>query len=240
MDDTSNTGRLVGEAVTNSSETEGTLSTITLGGYKFDSDWIKLSYELLQDSGFPVEATILAQAGERLGRVFNSYATTGSGTNQPKGFITAGTVGKTLASTTALTYDELIDFIHSLDAAYRNQPGKCFVQLHDTTLAAIRKLKDGNGRYIWSAGESGQPSRILDFPYVVNNNVSQLTAGAGTVVAAFGDFSRYMVRDVTQTVIIRADELFASDGLVGYKIFQRSDANLADVNAVKLLKTAAS
>jgi HK97 family phage major capsid protein len=239
MSDVSNKGRLVGEGTTNNNATDSTLGNITLGGYKFDSDWIKLSIELLQDAGFPVEATILAQAGERIGRAFNIYSTTGTGSGQPKGFVTAGGVGKTLASVNALTYDELIDFVHSLDAAYRNT-GKAQVQLHDTTLSSIRKLKDGNGRYIWSAGETGQPSRILDYGYTVNNDMGQLADGAGTVVAAFGDFSRYFVRDVTQTAIIRADELFAADGLVGYKIFQRMDSNLADTSAVKLLKTAAS
>ena len=113
-------------------------------------------------------------------------------------------------------------------------------QLHDTTLAAIRKLKDGNGRYIWSPGEAGLPSRILDFPYVVNNDMAQLTSGVNSAVAAIGDFSRYFVRDVTTPWIVRADELFISSGLVGYKVFSRHDGNLADTAAVKLLKLAAA
>jgi len=148
-------------------------------------------------------------------------------------------VGKTAALTNAVAYEEYIDFVHSLDAAYRNT-GKCLVQLHDTTLAAIRKLKDGNGRYIWSAGEAGAPSRLLDYGYVVNNDMAQLTSGAGSIVAAFGDFSRYFVRDVTAPWIVRADELFIASGLVGYRVYSRHDGQLADTNAVKTLKLAAS
>lgn len=240
MNDTNNTGVLVGEATTsNTSADPDVTGNITLGGFKFDSKWIKLSVELIQDAAYPVEATVLGMASERIGRVLNIYTTTGSGSGQPKGFVTAAGVGKTLAAVNAFTYEELVDFIHSLDAAYRNT-GKATVQFHDTTLAAVRKLKDGDGRYIWAAGAAGAPANILDFPYVVNNDMGKLSDGAGTVVAGFGDFSRYFVRDVTAPVIVRADELFISDGLIGYKVFSRHDANLADTAAVKLLKTAAA
>lgn len=240
LNDTGNSGVLVGETATSNSDADpDATGNITLGGFKFDSKWIKLSLELIQDAAYPVEATILSMAAERIGRALNTYTTTGTGSGQPKGFVTAGGVGKVLAATNAFTYEEIIDFIHSLDAAYRNT-GKATVQFHDTTLAAIRKLKNAAGQYIWSAGAAGAPANILDFPYVVNNDLAKLTDGVSKVVAAFGDFSRYFVRDVAAPVIIRADELFIEDGLVGYKVFSRHDAALADTNAVKLLKTAAS
>jgi HK97 family phage major capsid protein len=240
MNDTTNTGILVGEADDSEDEIDPSVGNVTLSPVKFDSKWIKLSLELIQDAAYPVEATIISMASERIGRAFNTYSTNGTGTGQPEGFITAAGVGKVAAATNAIVYEEIIDFIHSLDAAYRNNPGKCFVQLHDTTLAAIRKLKDGNGRYIWSAGEAGAPSRILDFPLVVNNDMPQLTSGVSSAVMAFGDFSRYFVRDVTTPWLIRADELFISDGLIGYKVFSRHDGQLADSNAVKVLKLAAA
>src|SRR5262249_51452638 len=156
---------------------------------------VKLSIELIQDAAYPVESMILSQGSERIGRALNRYTTTGTGSGQPKGFVTAAGTGKTAASTSAITYEEIVDFIHSLDAAYRNT-GKAYVQMHDTTLASIRKLKNGNGQYIWGAGQAGAPANILDFPYVVNNDMAQLTSGAGSAVMAFGDFSRYFVRDV--------------------------------------------
>lgn len=239
LDDTSNSGILVGEAADSEDESDPTPTTITLNAFKFDSKWIKLSLELIQDAAYPVEATILAMASERIGRSLNTYTTTGTGSGQPEGFVPAAGVGKVAALTNAIAYEELIDFVHSLDAAYRNT-GKAQVQLHDTTLAAIRKLKNGNGQYIWQAGAAGAPANILDFNYVVNNDMAQLTSGASSVVAAFGDFSRYFIRDVTAPWIVRADELFISDGLIGYKVFSRHDGNLADSRAVKLLKLAAS
>ena len=239
FDDTSNSGILVGEAADSEDESDPSTNNVTLNAFRFDSKWIKLSIELLMDSAYPVEATILSMASERIGRVLNTYTTTGTGSGQPEGFVTAASTGKTAALTNAVTYEEIIDFVHSLDAAYRNT-GKAVVQMHDTTLAAVRKLKNSNGQYIWAAGAAGAPANILDFAYIVNNDMAQLTSGAGSVVMAFGDFSRYFIRDVTSPYVVRADELFISDGLIGYKVFSRHDGNLADSRAVKLLKLAAS
>lgn len=239
MDDTSNTGQIVAEGIEDDTSADAVPAFVKLVPTKFDSKWIKLSTELIQDSAFPVEATILAQASERIGRSLNIYTTTGTGTGQPQGFVTAAGTGVTAASTTAVTYDEVVNFIHSLDAAYRNT-GKAVVQMHDQTLAFIRRLKDGVGHYIWAPGEAGAPNSILGYNYVVNNNMAQLSAGANSAVMAFGDFSRYFVRDVTAPYIVRADELFIASGLIGYRVFSRHDGKLVDTNAVKLLMTASS
>jgi HK97 family phage major capsid protein len=238
-DDTSNTGQIVGEATQDDTDADADVGNVTLKAYKFDSKWIKVSLEMLQDAAYPVEPYILNIAGERIGRAFNSFATTGTGTGQPKGFITAATIGKTAALTNAITYEELLDLIHSVDAGYRNSPA-FGLQLHDTTLAAIRKLKDGNGSYVFAAGAAGAPSTILNYKYTVNNAMAQLSSGVSSKVIAAGDFSRYFVRDVTGVTIIRATELFAASGLVGFRIFSRHDGNLADVNAVKVLRLAAA
>jgi len=237
--DTSNTGQIVGEASSDDTEANPTVSNITLGAYKFDSKWIKVSIEMLQDAAYPLENYILSIAGERIGRAFNSYATTGTGSGQPKGFITAATAGATAASKTAIVYDELVDLVHSVDAGYRNSPN-FRLMMHDTTLAAIRKLKDGANHYIFAAGAAGIPSLIMDYQYVVNNDMAQLTSGVSSKVVAAGDFSRYFVRDVTAVTIIRATELFAGSGLVGFRIFSRHDGNLTDTNAIKYLKLAAT
>lgn len=238
-DDTSNTGQIVGEGTEDNSEADPSLSNITLKSYKFDSRWIKCSLEMLQDAAYPLEQYILGIAGERIGRSFNSFATTGTGVGQPKGFLTAGTSGKTAALTTAFTFEELLDLVHAIDAGYRNQPN-FRLTFHDTTLAAIRKLKDGDGRYLFAAGAAGAPSTVLDYKYVVNNDMPQLSAGANAKVLAAGDFGRYFVRDVTGVNIVRATELFAGSGLVGFRVFSRHDANLTDANAIKYLQLAAA
>src|SRR5258706_9749742 len=167
-----------------------------------------------------------------MGRSSTTSATTGTGTGQPKGVIPAATVGKTAAAQNALTYEELLDLVHSVDAGYRNSPA-FGLMLHDTTLAALRKLKDTGGHYIFAAGAAGVPSTILNYKYTVNNSMAQLSSGAGSKVIAAGDFARYFVRDVTGLTIVRAVELFAASGLVGFRIYSRHDGNLADLNSVK-------
>lgn len=238
-DDTSNVGAIVGEAVEDNTEADPTLSNITLKAYKFDSKWIKCSLEMLQDSAFPIEQYINGIAGERIGRAFNTYATTGTGTGQPRGFLVAGTAGKTAAANNAIAYEELLDLIHSVDAGYRNSPN-FRLTFHDTTLAAIRKLKDTSGQYIFAAGAAGAPARVLDYAYVVNNAMPQLSDGINSKVVAAGDFARYFVRDVTGVTVVRATELFVGSGLVGFRVFSRHDANLTDANAIKHLKLAAA
>ncbi|MCE9552628.1 MAG: phage major capsid protein, partial [Planctomycetes bacterium] len=121
-DDTSNEGQIVGEGSEDTTEANPTVGVITLKAYKHDSKWIRISLEMLQDSAFPIEQHILNIAGERIGRTFNGYATTGTGTGQPKGILVAGTLGKTAADDAAITYEEMLDLIHSVDAGYRNLP----------------------------------------------------------------------------------------------------------------------
>lgn len=238
-DDTSNVGVLVGEATTSDDDADPDLGALSLGAYKFDSRWVKVSLELLRDAAYDVEGFVTRTAAERIGRAFNGYSTTGTGTGQPKGFVTGAGTGKVCAATNAVTYEEFVDFQHSLDAAYRNS-GRCKIQLHDLTLAALRKLKDTSGRYIWSAGTSGLPASLDGYGYVVNNDMAHVGSGAGSAIAAIGDWSRYIVRVVAMPELIRANELFISDGLVGFKVFQRIDGKLADAKAVKLLKLAAA
>lgn len=233
-DDTSNTGRLVGEAATNANETNPTLGNVKLSAFKFSSDWIKISHELLQDANYDVEAYILRKAAERIGRAVNGYGTTGTGTGQPQGVIAAATVGKVAASASALSYEEILDLIHSVDSVYRSMPTFALM-LHDTTLAAIRKLKDDAGSYIWSAGAVGAPFTILGYRYVVNNAMDELSSGASSKVIAAGDFSRVMVRDVANPTVIRAIEKFADDGCVGFKVDSRHDVRLLDSTAIKSL-----
>lgn len=238
-DDTANEGQIVGEGVTDNTSADPAMGNVTLGAHRFDSKWIKVSIEMLRDAAYPLEQKIVQYAGERIGRTFNRLSTVGTGTGQPQGFVTAAQTGKVAAANNAITYEELLDLVHSVDAGYRNT-GRCRFQMHDTVLAAIRKLKDGSNRYIFAAGAAGAPGNILDYQYTVNNDMAQLTGGVNSSVVAFGDFSAYVVRDVAAPETVRANELFIGDGLVGFRIFSRHDGKLANAKAVKLLKLAAA
>lgn len=240
-DDTDNIGQIRGEGVTNNDEADPTIGHKSLSAYMYDSKWIKVSIEMLQDAQFApeVESYVRSIAGERIGRVFNLHTTTGDGNNKPRGILLDALLGHTAAATNAIVHDEIIDLVHSVDRAYRADPS-FKLMLHDLTLAAIRKLKDGDGRYIWGAGTAGEPSRILEYQYQVNNDMPHLGGGAGSEVMLAGCFSKYAVRDVTQTVVVRADELFIGDGLIGFRLYSRHDGLLTQPKAVKKLKLAAA
>jgi HK97 family phage major capsid protein len=204
--------------------------------FAYDTKWIQVSMELLQDSNINVESFIGELLGERIARRVNVELTTGDGTGDPNGIVVASAAGKTAASTSAFTADEVIDLFHSVDPAYRASP-KCRFMLHDSVLAAVRKLKDGNGQYIWSLGDirSGAPGSLLGQPYSVNQAMSSAFTTAQKLIL-FGDFSKYYVRKVGAPVIgVRREYYWPNIGLAG---IVRLDGDLIQTSAVKHLKLA--
>jgi HK97 family phage major capsid protein len=188
--------------------------------------------ELLQDSAVNIEQFIGELLGERLARRVNSELTVGDGTGDPLGIVAASAAGKTAAGVAAFTADEIIDLLHSVDPAYRASP-KCRFMFNDTTLAAIRKLKDGNGAYIWSMGDirNGEPGLLLGQRYSVNQ--AMVNAATGTKPIVFGDFSKYYVRKVGSPVIgVRREYYWPNIGLAG---IVRLDGDLIQTSAVKHL-----
>ena len=131
--------------------------------------------------------------------------------------------------------DELIDLQHSVNQAYRRSP-QCRWQFADTTLAVVRKLKDGNGNYLWQMGDVrvSAPDVLLGKPYSVNDDVPAIGAGARSVL--FGDHSRYTVRKVGSPLIGTVRERFWPK--VGMAGVIRYDGKLIDAAAVKHLQQA--
>lgn len=237
MDDTSNTGALLAENAA-VSVLAAAFGQKTLNAYKYTSGAILVSEELLQDSGIDVEGIVRDAMAERIGRIVNAQLTTGTGSSQPSGIVTASTAGKTSASGTAVTMDELIDLEHSVDAAYRSDPS-CRFMFNDSTLSVIRKLKDGNSAYIWqpSDARTGAPATLLGHPYAINNDMTSIpgTASAGNKVVLFGAFNRYIVRRAREVAIKRLVERYADYFQVGFLGFARFDGVLLDTAAVKHL-----
>jgi HK97 family phage major capsid protein len=173
--------------------------------------------------------------GERLGRIANNKLTTGSGSSDVEGIVTNSAVGKTAAAVAAVTADEIIDLVHSVDPAYRNSPSTA-IMMNDSTLAAVRKLKDGNGNYLWQMGnyQAGVPQNLLGYNVVVNQAMDSL--GTGNKVMLFGDMSKFYVRKVGAPSIYVARERFAPDyGILGYIRF---DGVLSNTAALKHLACA--
>ena len=227
-----------GATLTDDGGKDVTFAEKQLDAFAFDTEWLKVSKELADDSAFGMEALLADLLGERLGRIANLQLTTGSGSSAPHGIVTASTVGLTAAGTASITADELIDLQHSVDPAYRRSP-KVRWMFNDATLKAIRKLKDGDGNYLWQMGDirSGAPGMLLDAPYSINQDMDSLAAAKK--VAVFGDFGKYFVRKVGEPLIgaIQDKDFWPGFGIAGYIRF---DGELSDTAAVKHLITAAS
>lgn len=237
-------------AVTAVAHTEGTQPTDdggkdvtfgqkSLGAFAFDSEWVRWSAELNADSILNMESLLGELLGERLGRIANSKLTTGSGSSDVEGIVTNSAEGKVAAATNAITADEIIDLIHSVDPAYRSAPNTA-IMMSDSTLAAVRKLKDGNGNYLWQMGnyQAGIPQNLLGYNVVVNQAMAGIGDGVSSKVMLFGDMSKFYVRKVGAPSIYVARERFAPDyGILGYIRF---DGVLSNTAAIKHLALAAA
>lgn len=239
VNDTANTGAAGTEGTTlaDDGSADVTFGQKQLDAFSFNTKWIRVSKELVDDSALVMEMVLADLLGERLGRLANGQLTTGTGSSAPNGIVTATSAGKTAASTTAFTADEIIDLEHSIDAAYRGAPSFGFM-FHDTVLAAIRKLKDGQGNYLWAAGnyQQGVPATINGRRYYLNNAMaSAFTTGQKLILA--GDFKKYFVRKVGAPLVgaIQDKDFWPGFGIAGWIRF---DGELMDAAAVKHLKLA--
>lgn len=219
-------------ALTDDGGKDVTVGQKLLDAFVYDTAFVKWSLELMQDSAFDWEALLATLLGERLGRRANTELTTGDGTGDPNGIVTASSLGKTAASATQIIADEIIDLEHSVDPAYRQSPKARFM-FNDTTLKMIRKLKDGQGNYLWNGGDlsKGVSPSLLGRAYSINQAMA--SPATGTKAMIFGDFSKYFVRKVGAPIIGVMRERFWPDlGIAG---LIRLDGELADTAAVKHL-----
>jgi HK97 family phage major capsid protein len=195
---------------------------------------LKTSREIIEDSGVDLVSYLARQAGESVGFAVNSALATGAGGGTaPNGIFTAagsGVVGT--ASGGAFTADNLIDLIHSVDSAVAARPATA-LQMNRATLGAVRKLKDGDGRYLFEYGAAGEP-RILGERIVENPFAPAIgTAGGGTKPIIYGDMSSYHVRQVGGVEVTRSDEAYFVNDLVAFRVSIRVDGNLGQSAAVK-------
>ena len=223
-------------------ESDDTFDQISLSAYKLGTA-IKVSEELMNDSVFDIESYISREFARRVGAAEEEAFLTGDGNKKPEGVFTkiAGTPENltTINDATKLSFDDMMDLFHSLRAVYRN---KAQFILNDTTIKAIRKIKDGNGNYIWQPSVTvGQPDTILNRPYRTSIYAPELAAGKTAIL--FGDFSYYWIADRQGRSFKRLNELYAANGQIGFLASERVDGKLILPETVKGLKvkgTAAS
>ena len=214
-------------------ESDEAFSQVSLSAFKLGT-FLKISEELLNDSAFDVETYLAGEFARRIGAAEEEAFLVGTGTGKPTGLLHASSGAQssvTAAKATEITADELIDLHYSLRAPYR----KNAVWLtNDTTVKAIRQLKDANGQYLWQpALTASTPDTVLGRPVHTSVFVPEIKAGAKTV--AFGDLSYYWVADRQGRSFKRLNELFATTGQVGFLASQRVDGKLILPEAVKVL-----
>ncbi|MDQ1183574.1 phage major capsid protein [Agrobacterium larrymoorei] len=207
-----------------------------LDAFVYSTPFVKWSFELDADSIFNMEQLLGALIGERLGRIGNRQLTVGTGNSAPNGVLTASSLGLTTATASAFTWDNVMDLEHSIDPAYRASP-KCRYMFHDKTLVIARKLKDGQGNYLWQQGDvqKGIPTSFNGRPYSINQHMPEIAAN--TRFMLFGDFSKYFVRKVGAPVIgVLRERFWPQVGIAG---LIRFDGELGDTAAIKHMKTSA-
>ncbi|MGC4075427.1 MAG: phage major capsid protein [Rubrivivax sp.] len=262
-DGTSETGEWIAQNTT-ATAADPVFGTVALNVFKASSKIIAVPIELLQDSQIDIEAMVMKRARDRIGRIANTGYTVGNGTTAPNGLITAAGTGKvgTAGQTTTVIYDDLVDLVDSLDAAYLDvpasdpemasgtsvpsvgggpEPGWMFAQ---TTRRVVRKIKDTAGRPTWMPSydeglTSRTPDRLLGYPVYINNDVAAMAANAKSI--AFGNFKNYMIRDAMDVTMFRFDDsAYMKLGQVGFLAWARTGGNLLDVNSVKLYQNSAT
>jgi len=235
--DTGNKGRIIGENTT-LTQTDPTVGQKVLRAYMYSSDLVLVPFTLLQDSAIDVEAWLANILAERIGRITNEHFTTGSGADRPSGVVLDATSGVTAVSATEVTADEfLIDLPHSVNRAYRTSRAR--YMFNDTTAKEVRKLKDGDGKYLWQPGmQTGQPNVIGDYGYVVNDDMPDTATGQKAIL--FGDFYHYKIRDVQGVTMFTLRERFADSLQVGVFAIARHDGKYVNAggNPIKAITMA--
>jgi HK97 family phage major capsid protein len=207
----------------------------SLSSYKYGTA-VYINHELIQDSDFDIVGYVTELFGERFGRGLNALYTTADGSSKPNGVMNASSAGVTLASQSAITYNEVLDLKHSVDPSYRRN-GK--FMFNDDTLLVLKKLAVGSSdaRPLWNAGNvaGNVPATIDGTPYFINQDCDSL--GSLKKVMAFGDFSKFLIRDAGSMRMIRDNSLrvaYDQSTLIGW---WRTDSELLDTAAIKHMAT---
>ena len=204
---------------------EATFKQVLLDAHKLHVA-IKVTEELLYDSAFNLEDYILEQFGKALANAEEDAFLNGDGTGKPTGIFHETNGGTHLTEVTAFKSDDIINLIHALKRSYRKSAA--FI-MNDKLIAIVRKLKDGNGAYMWQPSyQVGEPDTLLGYPVYTS-------AFAPEGKIAFGDFSYYNIGDRGTRSFKQLTELFAGNGMIGFVAKERVDGKLILPEAVQIL-----
>lgn len=231
VNDTSAKATIVAEYDQSAKRTP-TFGSVVLKAYTYRTPIIPVSLELLQDSAFDLDTLLSQLLSESFRRGVNEHLTTGTGTGQPKGIVTAATALEDKAAASSISLDDIIALVGGLDANYAKAGRFMF---NHKTLWELAKIKDTTGNYIWQENARvGNPGTLFGKPYIINDDVADI--GKDNASVLFGDFSKYKIRLVRGFRVIRLNELLAEWLSIGLFGFARVDGTLIDAGTHPVLK----
>lgn len=239
-DDTATNGEIVGQGAARNVQ-DLTFGNVLFNDYTIDSGIVKIGREMVNDEDVQFLQNVLAeQLAGRIRRKVNSVLTNGTGTSEPYGLTVSVTAsGITSASATAITKSELARMIYTVDKYYSEGPNVGWM-MHRNTLGYLRTLdfSTDTTHLFADIRAEGEPERLLGYPVFINNDLPDLSGGlpvAATKHIYFGDFSKYVVRQIDGVSIERNDNAYWTAFTVGYMGWTRLDGNLLIQGAIKPL-----
>lgn len=215
------------------SEVEPTVGTVQAVAYRY-TKLAKVSKELVADSAFDIWGTILApDYAQAFAKAENAAFTTGDGSGKPQGITVGGTAGVTAVSDTTPTADEIIDLFYALDERHQ---AEATWMMANASAKIIRKLKDGDGQYLWTPGFAAAPQSILGRPLVINSSMPASTTGLKAYIV--GNFAYYWIFDRQEMALQRLVELYAGNGQVGFLADKRFDGHVMLATAFQYMTMA--
>ncbi|WP_081687970.1 phage major capsid protein [Rhizobium mesoamericanum] len=235
------TGRPQGQWVGETEQRTGTESTygqLEIGVHEV-AVYSDVSLQLLEDAAINVEAEITSDLAEEFARIESVAFVNGDGTKKPLGFMNDADIGFNVSGSAATIADSsgqangLIDLLYALKPAYR---ANATWMMNSTTLAAVRKMKDANGVYIWAPGaQAGEPGTLLGRPIL--DAVDMPDAAANAFPIAVGDFnSAFRVYDRVGMSVLRDPYSLAATGKVRFHARRRVGAGVTQPEAIRKLK----
>ena len=205
----------------------------------------KASQRLLDDTAFDIETWLAGKIADTFARAEAGAFINGDGNDKPRGILTHPAVDNDVWEWSNIGYvptgvdgsigngDALIELVYALGAEYR--ANAVFV-MNSKTAGTLRKLKDADGRHLWSDGfTSGEPARLLGYPVLVAEDMPDIASGANAI--AFGDFrTGYTIAERPDLRVLR--DPFSAKPHVLFYATKRVGGDVSDFAAIKLLRFA--
>lgn len=239
IDDTANEAEIVAENAAPVGGADLVFGEKVLGAYKYMSVGagglpLRVSWELLQDSAFDIEALLVRLLGKRIARAMSADAVNGDGTGEPLGLVYGKTPVEPVAAT-GHTYADLLEIVHAVDPDYRQ--GAVWA-MSDSALAAFEGITDGNDRPLWMPGggnlsEGPSNGRLLGYPVVIDQSFATYNAADDDLnMGAFGNLREgYVWREVKDVTLVVDPFTRALNGQTQFVAWARGDGAPQDANA---------